>query len=153
MTVTPELIASIVAGILAALAWLDRFIDKRRTQAEREKLATATERSDEITLLRRELVTQYDRARTDVDMLRERISKLEMRNDVLNDQVILLERERAWLQAILAQNNIVIPPMPVEWAGGRQITAQADVASANVAKQIVNEAPGKAIEIEKKGGV
>jgi hypothetical protein len=69
-------------------------------------------------------------------MLRERISKLEMRNDVLNDQVIMLERERAWLQAILAQNNIVIPPMPESWAGGKQDTRLVDKAATVVKESI-----------------
>lgn len=136
MNPTPELVASVIAGILAALAWLDRFVDKRRTQAEKNKQAYTTERNDELTMLRRELVTQYDRAQSDVNSLRERISKLEIRNDILNDQVILLERERAWLQAILAQNGIKIPDMPESWAGGKQDTRLVDKAATTVKESI-----------------
>ena len=140
MNPTPELIASVVAGVLAALAWLDRFIDKRRAQAEKDKQAYTSGRNDELTMLRRELKAQYDRAQIDVNSLRERISRLEARNDILNDQVILLERERAWLQAILAQNNIVIPPMPEGWAGGKQDTRLVDKAATAIKEGIAAKA-------------
>ena len=116
MTLTPELVVGVTGLVLGVLAWLDKFYARWMTHQRAQSTSKLSEKKTEIELLRDELTKQYDRSQREIGNLYERIGKLESRNESLHEQVIFLERERAWLQAILARNGITIPPMPEDWA-------------------------------------
>lgn len=122
MNLTPELIVALSGLIVGVLAWADKFYQrwsatrtesrKAETEIKRDELAT---RRDELTLLRDELAQQSQRASAEIARLTARVATVEQQNRELHDQVLCLERERAWLRFTLAQNGITVPPMPETW--------------------------------------